>query len=238
MDAVIEMKRQLALQRRESRERERQEMLRSKRKVDSCGGFLYDEGEDATTRVTIPAPEEPMPDFFQDQLECMECHSGFIESLLLKQFKVNVCDECRKTHEEKYSLATKTEAKQEYLLTDADLDGANGGLRCIEKKNPQNERWGMMKLYLRFQVEKICFERYGGVEGLEAEIVRRGKEKIKMQEKKQRDKVAKLRKQTMTSTWMRQDTKHTHEFGEEEPQGEAWVKRCTACGFEVVFEKM
>lgn len=238
MEEMIERKRRAALERKESCERQRQDMQRYKRKADSCGGFLFPE-EDEVTAVSAPVFEDnPPPNFFEDQLQCIDCQSAFSESLLLKQFDVNVCDHCRRTNEEKYSLATKTEAKQEYLLTDADLDAANGGLRCIEKKNPQHERWGMMKLYLRYQIEKICFDRYGGEEGLDAEIVRRGKEKMKMQEKKQKNKVALLRKQTMTSTWMRVDSKHTHEYGEEEPKGAAWVKRCTVCGFEVVFEKM
>ena len=164
--------------------------------------------------------------------------------MLQKQFGVLVCDNCRRKNDNgKYTLVTKTEAKQEYLLLDTDLDVQFEGLRCIEKKNPHNERWGIMKLYLRYQVEKISYERYGGEQGLEEEIAKRFADKQKLQEKRQKNKVTKLRKQTLTSLWRTPDETHEHKYGEEQECSDGddegmWKKVCETCGFVLTFEKM
>ena len=54
--------------------------------------------------------------------------------------------------EEKHKLMTKSQAKDKYLLKDVDIDQREPPLRFIEKKNPHNEHWGRMKLYLESQV--------------------------------------------------------------------------------------
>ncbi len=149
-----------------------------------------------------------------------------------------MCDDCRKTGG-KYDLVTKTVARDEYLLTDADLDPQYGGLRYIEKKNPHHETWGMMKLFLRCQVERVCYDRYGGEPGLEKEIERRYVEKTKRQEKQQKTKIAKMRKQTYTSLWRKEEDTHEHVYGPEEDCGDGtWKKACTKCSQQVTFEKM
>lgn len=212
----------------------------SKRRVDSKGGFMF--SDEVPSDFSAPNSPQMEPPPSEDAIfggrKCQDCDAEFYESLLQKQFGLLVCESCRRVNEEKYSLATKTEAKQEYLLTDADLDEKEGGLRCIEKKNPQNERWGKMKLFLRFQVENISFTRYGGEEGLEKEIIRRAEDKLKLQEKKQRNKVSRLRKETFTGMWRKQADSHEHQFTEEQQKGGVWVKRCSQCEFEVEFEKM
>lgn len=58
--------------------------------------------------------------------------------------------------ENKHKLLTRTEAKQEYLLKDCDLDKREPVLRFILKKNPHNPHWGDMKLYLKLQVIESC----------------------------------------------------------------------------------
>ena len=55
--------------------------------------------------------------------------------------------------EEKHCLITKTDAKNNYLLKDGDFDRREPPLRYIVRKNPHNERWGDMKLYLKLQVK-------------------------------------------------------------------------------------
>lgn len=55
-------------------------------------------------------------------------------------------------NEEKHKLISRTEAKQNYLLKDCDLDLREPPLRFVLKKNPHNPRWGDMKLYLKLQV--------------------------------------------------------------------------------------
>lgn len=53
--------------------------------------------------------------------------------------------------DDKHALITRTDARQEYLLKDCDLDLREPILRFILRKNPHNPRWGDMKLYLRTQ---------------------------------------------------------------------------------------
>lgn len=57
--------------------------------------------------------------------------------------------------DDKHALITRTDARQEYLLKDCDLDLREPILRFILRKNPHNPRWGDMKLYLRSQVHYI-----------------------------------------------------------------------------------
>ena len=54
--------------------------------------------------------------------------------------------------EGKYPLITRTESKSKYLLKDADFDKREPPLKYIVRKNPHNQRWGDMKLYLESQV--------------------------------------------------------------------------------------
>lgn len=51
-----------------------------------------------------------------------------------------------------HKLITKTEAMNEYLLKDCDIDKREPPLKFIRKKNPHNVRWGEMKLFLQVQV--------------------------------------------------------------------------------------
>lgn len=61
----------------------------------------------------------------------------------------------RDANDDKYSLITRTDARQEYLLKDCDLDLREPILRFILRKNPLNPRWGDMKLYLRLQASHL-----------------------------------------------------------------------------------
>lgn len=53
---------------------------------------------------------------------------------------------------EVHKLITKTEALNTYLLKDCDLMMREPPLKHITRKNPHNNRWGDMKLYLQIQV--------------------------------------------------------------------------------------
>lgn len=52
----------------------------------------------------------------------------------------------------KHKLITKTDAKNRYQLKDVDIDKREPPLRFIIKKNPRQEKWSEMKLYLESQV--------------------------------------------------------------------------------------
>lgn len=68
-----------------------------------------------------------------------------------------MCDACR-DGETKHSLITRTDAKNEYLLKDCDLDKREPILRFLRAKNPHNKHWGDMKLYLSLQVILESFD--------------------------------------------------------------------------------
>ena len=86
---------------------------------------------------------------------CLECSEQFCESYLLTSFDYDVCDGCKETSKDgKHELITKTDAVKEFLLKDYDFDRREPPLKFITRKNPHNQRWGMMKLYLRVQVRQ------------------------------------------------------------------------------------
>lgn len=144
--------------------------------IDSGGGFLIeqsllqnDEDPNADKESTSVVHDEALqiPVVY---IKCLECGEDFVESYLMTNFNylvglliiydrnnlilvsnVKVCDGCRDS-EEKHSLITRTEAKNEYLLKDCDLDKREPVLKFILRKNPHNVRWGDMKLYLHLQV--------------------------------------------------------------------------------------
>lgn len=108
------------------------------------------QAEAAATAALASAFDEPiqMPIVYE---ECLECESKFAISNLWSKFGHAVCDNCQDS-ENKHSLITRTEAKSEYLLKDCDFDKRQPPLRFVCRKNPHNERWGDMKLYLHLQV--------------------------------------------------------------------------------------
>lgn len=71
-----------------------------------------------------------------------------------------MCDACR-DGETKHSLITRTDAKNEYLLKDCDLDKREPILRFLRAKNPHNKHWGDMKLYLSLHVILESFDTLG-----------------------------------------------------------------------------
>lgn len=54
----------------------------------------------------------------EENKKCRECGSLEIDWTWDEVFKCRVCNPCKEKHPEKYSLLTKTEAKDDYLLTD------------------------------------------------------------------------------------------------------------------------
>ena len=53
-----------------------------------------------------------------ERKKCRECRSWEIDWLWEEVFKTEVCAGCKEKWPEKYSLLTKTEVKDDYLLTD------------------------------------------------------------------------------------------------------------------------
>lgn len=67
-------------------------------------------------------PFEPaISAFKEEQKKCRECGSPEIDWIWEETFKYAVCNTCKEKLPDKYSLLTKTEAKEDYLLTDRKL---------------------------------------------------------------------------------------------------------------------
>jgi DNA-repair protein complementing XP-A cells len=50
--------------------------------------------------------------------KCKECKSMDLDPIFFNVFHMYLCPTCKEKYPEKYSLITKTEAKEDYLLTD------------------------------------------------------------------------------------------------------------------------
>ncbi|KAI5860388.1 DNA repair protein [Durotheca rogersii] len=210
-------------------------------------------------------PFEPGLSVLQDKKErkkCRECRSLEIDFVWEEVFGCAVCGQCKEKFPEKYSLLTKTECKDDYLLTDPELRDEEL-LPHLSKPNPHKSHWHDMMLFLRYQVEEYAFgEKWGSAEALDAEFERREAEKKKRKEAKFKEKLLDLKRRTRTDAYRRQhgrlgggagsgpasssskkakfgdaipsNGKHVHEWGRPvENEDGATVKTCTACGMEV-----
>ncbi|XP_066985073.1 DNA repair protein complementing XP-A cells homolog isoform X2 [Macrobrachium rosenbergii] len=139
--------------------------------IDTGGGFFIEEEEipDDDMIAAMKMVNEPAPLIEEDRPHCLECNQVFNNSFLFHTFDHQVCDQCR-DNDDKHSLITKTDAKNEYLLKDSDLEKREPPLKFIVRKNPHNSRWGDMKLFLKLQVEKRSLEIWGTEEALEEAI--------------------------------------------------------------------
>ncbi|XP_021237205.1 DNA repair protein complementing XP-A cells [Numida meleagris] len=208
--------------------------------VDTGGGFFLEEEEEEEEQrggaERIVHPPAPVLEF--DYLICGDCGKEFMDSYLMQHFDWATCDNCRDA-EDKHKLITRTEAKEEYLLKDCDLDQREPVLRFIVKKNPHNPRWGDMKLYLKVQVIKRALEVWGDEESLQEAKELRRDSREKMKQKKFDKKVKELRRAVRSSLWKKAASIHEHEYGpEENVDEETYKKTCTVCGHELTYEKM
>lgn len=183
------------------------------------------------------------------QKKCRECGTLEIDWLWDDELKVQICATCKEKFPEKYSLLTKTEAKEDYLLTDPELKDTSL-LPHLEKPNPHKSSWNNMMLYLRFQVEEYAFseQKWGSAEALDAEFERRQKETKERKEKKFKNKLADLKKRTRVDAYKKArgggggefgdvigKGRHEHEWGAavEDVETGMMKRRCVECGMEV-----
>jgi DNA-repair protein complementing XP-A cells len=175
-------------------------------------------------------PYEPGLSVLADEKErkkCRECGSMEIDWVWEEVFHVCVCGPCKDKYPEKYSLLTKTECKEDYLLTDREFCPATGGcvshwqsltkhacyiaelkdpelLPHLSRPNPHKSHWHDMMLFLRFQVEEYAFkEKWGSAEALDAEFARRETDKKTRKEEKFKKKLLDLKKKTRTEKYIR-----------------------------------
>ncbi|KAJ8000922.1 hypothetical protein DPEC_G00185410 [Dallia pectoralis] len=208
--------------------------------IDSGGGFFVDEEEEQEDQKAKKVVQLPAPVIEADYLLCDDCDKTFMDSYLSNSFDLAVCDNCR-DNEVKHKLISRTEAKQNYLLKDCDLDQREPVMKFVLRKNPHNPRWGDMKLYLRLQVEKRSLEVWGSEEALEEAKESREENKEVQKQKRFNKKVKELRRAVRSSVWTKDTSTHRHEYGPEElvdEEEDLYRKVCNTCGHQLTYEKM
>ncbi|KAK7731807.1 DNA repair protein rad14 [Cytospora paraplurivora] len=188
----------------------------------------------------------------EERKKCRECGNLEIDFVWDEVFGCCVCNACKEKFPEKYSLLTKTECREDYLITDPELRDKDL-LPHLSRPNPHKSHWHDMMLFLRYQVEEYAFgTKWGSAETLDAEFERREAAKKKRKEEKFREKLLDLKKKTRTDAYRRgagslsgggakfgQDLglnkgKHVHEWGRAIQNEEGMsVKTCVSCGMEV-----
>ncbi|XP_056136910.1 DNA repair protein complementing XP-A cells [Lampris incognitus] len=209
--------------------------------IDSGAGFfIEEEGDGEQEQKVNTVVHQPAPVIQPDYLVCDDCDKPFMDSYLSNSFDLSVCDKCR-DNEVKHKLISRTEAKQQYLLKDCDLDKREPPLKFILRKNPHNPHWGDMKLYLKLQVEKRCMEVWGSEEALEEARETREENREVQKQKRFNKKVKELRRAVRSSVWTKDTSIHQHQYGPEEvldEEEDLYKKTCTTCGHELTYEKM
>lgn len=221
--------------------------------TDTYGGFMEDTGGGEETSKSLEDWKErqkaqhvvrdlPPPLDISTAPKCYECDSLEIDPNLYDNFNhTRVCRRCAKEKPEKYSLLTKTECKEDYLLTEPELQDTNL-LSRIEKPNPHG--YSRMQLFLRLQVEKFAAKKWGSLENLDKEWERREEMRLKRKDKKYKDKLKEMRRKTRAEEFTRKlrngksiNDKHVHDWAQPMPferDGMKFVKkRCIDCGTEV-----
>ncbi|TFK41346.1 thioesterase-like superfamily-domain-containing protein [Crucibulum laeve] len=218
--------------------------------VNSKGGFLVEEGKEVDLdrirkekeRERQRAMQSLEPPMFLDPAmnpKCKECESMDIDQTFKKVFRCLVCKKCQNEIPEKYSLLTKTECKEDYLLTDPELRDQEL-LPHLLKANPHKSTYANMMLFLRYQVEEFAWKKWGSPEALDAEYERRVEEKKKKKNKKFEQSLKDLRKRTKEGVWQRRkDEEHKHVFSQVQrgPDG-IGQQVCHSCGFTIDHEQI
>ena len=211
---------------------------------------------------------------------CTDCRDAHGQANFFEAFRLNVCYDCQrwvaflgahlvapahclltavgggavrrvaKGPGGKYQVITKSKAKDEYLLTDRQLNREYGGLGCIVQPNPHDRRYGDMKLYLRSQAEELALQTWGTDEALFSEKERRTEERLQKAEARKRKAAGTLgsgsaaakgkRLAASAPSTFERAVAHRHEFLPDETydvETDLWTKRC-ACGLEVAYERM
>ncbi|XP_045216541.2 DNA repair protein complementing XP-A cells homolog [Mercenaria mercenaria] len=208
------------------------------REIDTGAGFFIEEdGENDKTAIEVVHPEGPVVEI--DSLFCEACQKEFMDSYFFTKFEEPICDTCR-LEEDKFPLITKTEAKKKYMLKDADFDLREPSLKFILKKNPHNQRWGDMKLYLESQVKKRSLEVWDSEDKMEEARQQRQENKEKAKQKKFDKKVKDLRLAVRSSLLKKEKGLHQHEFGSEsyDEDEDMYSKTCKTCNYTMTYEKM
>lgn len=159
---------------------------------DSKGGFMAEQPKENPTSTesttNLKFNDYDMP-FADATLNCEKCKASIgIDSNYYKYYNVVVCKGCISAFPEEYSLLTKTECREDYLLTESELRDSNV-LPHWSKSNPHKSTYSNMLLYLRKQVEAFAWVKWGSAELLDKEFEKREAEKMQRKHKKFKQKL-------------------------------------------------
>ncbi|KAJ2661178.1 DNA repair protein rad14 [Coemansia sp. RSA 1200] len=208
-------------------EKQQQQLAEKKRKLIVVDEIPYD----ASTHGNNP--------------KCCECGSLDLEVTYLKIFGVKVCKPCIESVPEKYSLLTKTEAKDDYLLTDSELRDRDL-FPVWEKPNPHKSTWNNMLLYLRRDLETFAVKKWGSLEKLDEEFDHRAQTKRERKELKYKKAVAELRCRTRADEWekrrrerlhLEKEHEHVFEPTDDSADEDCAQQKCSVCGLVIEVEE-
>jgi len=211
-----------------------------KKLVDTGAGFYLDEEEfieeKKKSKEVIEEPAIPEPD---DQILCERCKKRFPNSFLYKSYDCNVCDSCRSEFPDDFKLITRTDAKAEFLLKDCDFDSREPPLKFILKKNPHNNRFSEMKLYLKSQCSARALEVHEKLEAIEEKKEIKVLNLHKTRQKNYEKKVTALRKEARLGARKTVEF-HKHEYGEGvyNEAEDNYYKICKSCSFKLEYEEL
>jgi len=152
-------------------------------------------------------------------------------------FHIAVCNACQREHSDKYTLISRTKAKEQYLLNDIDLNN----LLYLVKPNPHRSSYASMKLYRKSEIESIAFARYGNMDNIDAEKQKRDTAKIRRDEKQRVKRQKQVEREARAAEYAAKyvpprssEGVHQHEY---RTMGD-WKQECTICGFIVEYEEL
>lgn len=184
----------------------------------------------------------------EETKKCRECGTLELDWQFDEVFNTLVCKTCIEKMPEKYSLLTKTEAKEDYLLTDPELRDENLLPRML-KPNPHKKTWNDMMLFLRYQVEEYAFSdrKWGSSGNLDKEFEERESKKKAKKQKDFEKRLGELKRRTRVEATKRARAggggtfgdvigsgRHEHEWGRsvQDPSTGMSKKTCMECGME------
>ena len=198
-------------------------------------------------------------------LICVECGAFSYNIAFHSAFGVAVCNECQRDDGGRgaYKLVTKTAAKTQFLLTDADMSSLpfllrpnpklkalsderrrHSALRPFARAKPQqptsSSSWANMKLYRWSDVESVVVSKFGSVSAAEDEKQRRSVRALDMTlarkrkaETREENRKAKIEKISKSAD--AKIDKHKHKFRRNVSSG---FDECAICGIQTTIEEL
>lgn len=240
--AAIEANRERAKKRRLQRYLEQLEEDQAENiqqdQAELGGGFIPDDQEEQE-HTLIEQAEVVYP--LEANEGCKVCGSIELDDFIRRHYRVRVCGTCREAHPDRFSLLTKTAAKEEFLLTDEELrDGER--VPHVSKPNPLKPTWSNMQLFLREHLVAFAIDKWGSLEGVEEEAQRRADAGQASKEKRYLANLKDLRRKTKLGGAGGKPARthnHKHQFveGKDPISGQVQTK-CSECGFAIVSEEL